>query len=286
MSGTAFALVLTAAVLHASWNVLAKRAQGGLGFIWLYFALAVAVYFPVAAVAYALQRPRFTTVDFIFIAGNGVLHLVYFILLQRGYRSGDLSLVYPLARGTGPLLSSVAAILAFGEHPSTLAVAGIGLIVIGIFLATGHPIALREPAGRVSIAYGIATGAAIAAYTLWDKHSVSALAISPIIYDFGGNLVRTLAMVPLVASRGREIAAAWRCHRREALGIAVLSPLAYLLVLWALITTPVSYVAPAREISILIGTVLGVRLFSEGYGATRIAAAALMLIGIAALAFG
>ena len=83
-------LVLVAALAHAFWNLLAKGAQGGAGFVWLYTVAA--------------------WVAFVFMAGSGALHSVYASLLQRGYRTGDLSLVYPLARGTGPLLSTIAAI--------------------------------------------------------------------------------------------------------------------------------------------------------------------------------
>jgi drug/metabolite transporter (DMT)-like permease len=96
--------------------------------------------------------------------------------------------------------------------------------------------------------------------------------------------VRTLLLTPLVAHRRGEILSAWREHRWEAIGISILSPLAYVLVLWALVTAPVSSVAPAREISIVFGTILGVRFFNEPAGGRRIAAAILMLAGIVAIA--
>ncbi len=290
MSPFTLALVVTAAVLHATWNVLAKRAGGGVAFIWLYFAVSLALYVPVVAIAYVLVKPHLTAIDWLFIAGNGVTHLIYFVLLQRGYRDGDLSVVYPLARGTGPLLSSLAAIVLLAERPGPFGITGLLLIVTGIFVGSGIGRA-RPAAGvarriRLSIAYGIATGVSIAIYTLWDKYSVSVLAISPVVYDFWGNAVRTLLMTPFVLGRGAEIRDAWRRFRREVFGIAVLSPMAYLLVLWALITTPVSLVAPAREISIVIGAILGVRLFNEPAGPRRIAAAALMFAGIVALSRG
>ncbi|MBD5654515.1 MAG: EamA family transporter, partial [Candidatus Eremiobacteraeota bacterium] len=158
----------------------------------------------------------------------------------------------------------------------------------GIFLGSGGSRAAHEDkkARRLSIVYGVATGASIAAYTLWDKYSVSTLAIAPIVYDFWGNVGRTIFVAPFVAARVPQIRDAWRRYRGEALGIAILSPVAYLLVLWALVTTPVSLVAPAREISIVIGAILGVRLFGEWGGRRRIASAGLMFCGIVALAFG
>ena len=285
MSPFALGLVLTAAVLHASWNVLAKRSGGGTPFIWLYFFVGVVIWIPVVIVATAIVHPKFTPLIVIFIAGNGVLHAVYFSLLQRGYRSGDLSVVYPLARGTGPLIASIVAILLFREHPDAIAMTGIACIVVGIFAITGGRALVRKDF-RLSIFYGLSTGLTIATYTLWDKYSVAVLLVNPIVYDYWGNFARTALMTPLVIHRRDEVLDAWRRHRWEALGIAALSPTAYLLVLWALITTPVSYVAPAREISILIGTFFGVRFFSESFGRLRLAAATLMFVGLVALAHG
>lgn len=286
MNSLALTLVLTAAVLHATWNLLAKRASGGAPFVFLYFIVSTVLYFPIALAVWLWHPRTFDAVDVVFVVGNGLLHTVYFLLLQRGYRIGDLSLVYPLARGTGPLLASIAAVLFFGERPSPIAMAGIAAIVFGVFMASGvHRV--REAQAVASVFYGIATGVLIAAYTLWDKHAMSALALNPILYDWGGNLVRTILMAPVAVKRREEVAAAWRKNRIEAFGISILSPLAYLLVLWALTWTPVSYVAPARELSILFGTIFGITLFKERRRAPqRAGAAALMVAGIAALAHG
>ena len=286
MNALALALVLTAAFLHACWNLLAKRAGGGSPFIFLYFALSTSIYAPVAAIVWFLWPRSFDLIDVIFIAGNGVLHTVYFITLQRGYRFGDLSLVYPLARGTGPLLASIAAISFFGERPSPIAMAGIVAIVAGVFLASGvHRV--RDRAAVISIWYGLATGVLIAVYTLWDKHAMTALALSPILYDWGGGFARLLFITPLIKGRWNEVADGWRRHRFEAFGIAILSPLAYLLVLWALTWTPVSYVAPARELSIMFGAIFGITIFRErDRAAARMSGAGLMVLGIAALARG
>jgi len=287
LSALTFGLILVAALLHATWNVLAKRARGGVAFIWLCFAVSVVAYLPVVVVAYVLLRPRLGPIDAVFIVGNGIIHIAYFLLLQRGYRDGDLSLIYPLARGSGPLLSSIAAVVIFAERPSLLACIGIALVVAGIFIGSAGPAAQAGArANRISIAYGLATGASIAAYTLWDKYSVSTLAISPIVYDYWGNAVRTLLLMPLALTKRAELRETWKRVRSEIVGIAVLSPLAYLLILWALIAAPVSVVAPAREISIVFGAVLGVRLFGEAAGRRRVAAAVVIFAGIAALARG
>jgi drug/metabolite transporter (DMT)-like permease len=286
MTPFALALILAAALMHASWNVLAKRSGGGIPFIFLYFFLSLVIWIPAMLIATAIVHPTFTPLIVTFMIGNGVLHAIYFTLLQRGYRIGDLSLVYPLARGTGPLVATIAAVVLFGERPGLVASLGIACLVVGIFVIGAGPRMLSRRDVSASIGYGIATGCAIAVYTLWDKYAVALVLINPIVYDWWGNFARTAIMSPLVARRGGEVLRAWRNHRWEALGIAVLSPAAYLLILWALITTPVSYVAPAREISIVIGTFFGIRLFSEGFGGRRTAAAGLMFAGIVALALG
>ena len=134
--------------------------------------------------------------------------------------------------------------------------------------------------------WALVTGALICAYTLWDKHAVDALALPALFYDWAGGLVMSAALLPLAARRPDAIAAAWRDHRGEALVIAVLAPLAYILVLTALATTPVSYVAPAREVSILIGAMLGAKLLGEGGIRRRLPAAAAIVAGVVALAVG
>jgi drug/metabolite transporter (DMT)-like permease len=288
MTPAVLALVLTAAVLHATWNVLAKRAQAAdtVAFVWLTTALSMVVYLPVVAawlIVVPLRHP-ITAAGFAFIAGTAVIHSAYFLLLQRGYRVGDLSLVYPLARGTGPLLASIAAVLFLGERPGAAGWFGIAAIVGGIFVATGARLNVRR--ARASVGYGLATGATIAAYTLWDKHAVSALAIVPVVYEVGHFCVQTLLMAPLVLRGARRAALAptWRTYRTELLGVAVLSPLGYILVLFALVVAPVSVVAPAREVSIVFGALLGARLFAEGDARLRVAGALLILAGIVALA--
>ncbi|MGH7717139.1 MAG: EamA family transporter, partial [Vulcanimicrobiaceae bacterium] len=204
MNALALGLVLTAAVLHATWNLLAKRSSGGAPFIWLYFAISTVVYAPIAVAVWVLWPRTFTVIDILFIVGNGVLHTIYFITLQRGYRVGELSVVYPLARGTGPLLASTIAILFFGERPTPLAIAGIIVIVAGVFLASGLN-RMRNAAVRTSVFYGLATGVSIAIYTLWDKHAMTALALSPILYDWGGIVARLLLMTPVAVKRWSEV---------------------------------------------------------------------------------
>ena len=282
--------MLVSGFLHAVWNLLAKRASAdasGPAFVWLYSALSTVIFAPLAAGVF-VGGERLGAVGLLFVFGTGALHIGYFILLQKGYQVGDLSVVYPLARGTGPLLASGAAILLLGERAGPVAWAGILLIVGGVFLLA------REPGGggrsprerRLGVVFGLLTGAFIAAYTLWDKHAVGGLSLSPVLYYWGSLLVQTIVLLPVALRRREEIQGAWRARWPEALGVAVLSPVAYLLVLTALVFAPVSRVAPAREIGILFGTLLGGGLLEERDLGRRLLASLCMVLGIVALAAG
>jgi drug/metabolite transporter (DMT)-like permease len=280
----ALALILVAAVMHATWNLLAKHAGGGAEFVWLFSVLAAAIYAPFVLAVLIVQRPRIGAIEVIFLVGSALLQMAYFLLLQKGYSLGDLSLVYPLARGTGPLIATIAAIALFGERPSPIAVTGTLLIGGGIWILAGSPLGRRSSGVQSAVVFALLTGATIAAYTLWDKQAVGVLRIPPLLQDWCGTSGQSLLLAPYLLLRRRpQVRAEWRAHRREALGIALLSPLAYLLVLIALTFTAVSYVAPAREISILFGTVMGTRLLAEGHGRRRLVGAGTMVLGIAAL---
>jgi drug/metabolite transporter (DMT)-like permease len=282
----ALALISAAAFIHASWNFLAKRASGHATFTWLFAVLSAVFYAPLAGAAIFFWDARIGWMEVGFMAGSAALHTAYFVLLNQGYHTGDLSLVYPLARGTGPLLSSIAAILFLGERPTVVASAGALLVITGVLVLTSNPEQLRRAGARMAVQYALVTGAFIAAYTIWDKQAVSRFALSPILLDWGANVGRAVLLTPLALRHRDKVRLEWQNHRREAIGVALLVPLAYILVLTALAFTPVTYVAPAREISILFGTAMGTRLLAEGDAARRLLGAAAMVIGIIALALG
>jgi drug/metabolite transporter (DMT)-like permease len=288
MTAFALALVLIAAVLHATWNLCAKRAGGGLPFVWLVGVIICGGYIPVLIGYCATHDVRLSGRQLAWIFGSGVLKTGYSLFLQRGYRTGDFSLIYPLARGTGPLLSTLAAIAILGERPSLLAIAGGLVIIAAIFVLTDGARLFHEDRAhlRNAINYGIASGVFIASYTIWDKTGVHDLGIPPIVYD-GGTAFCVLAFVtPFALPRWAEVVRHWREHRRYAFGQALLSPIAYVLVLTAMAFTPVSYIAPAREVSIVIGAFIGAKYLKEADGRRRIGAALAMAAGVIALALG
>ena len=178
MSPVVLALVVTAAFAHAAWNFLAKGAQGGAAFTWLASVAGAVIYLPALVIVLAVGPGRLGWLAIGLMAGSGALHAVYFIALQRGYASGDLSIVYPLGRGTGALLATTGAIVLLGERPSALAVAGAGIIVLAVFSLIARP---QEP-GAVTASgsrFALLTGVAIASYTLWDKNAVGPGGLTP-----------------------------------------------------------------------------------------------------------
>ena len=204
--------------------------------------------------------------------------------MQAGYRSSDLSLVYPIARGFGPLLSFVGAVLLLGEQPSALSGLGLVLIVSGILLVAGLT---REPhrAPRKGIFFGLLTGMFIASYTLNDGWAVKVLAISPFIVDFTGNVARILVLSPF-AWRGRfEVMREARVYAGPVAVVSVLGPIGYILVLFAMRIAPISHIAPARELATLAGAYMGSRLLSEQTTPERIIGAVCIVVGVVSLSF-
>jgi drug/metabolite transporter (DMT)-like permease len=284
MTALALGLVLAAAVIHATWNYLLKRSGGGVVFVWLFGVLSAAIYAPLAAAVIWWQQPQFGWAHYSLMIASAVLHMGYYLLLDRGYRGGDLSVVYPLARGTGPLITMLCAVLLLNEQPGVLAVGGALLIGGAAFLLTGDPRRLRRSGSHHAVGYALLTGCTIAAYTLVDKVAVAVWLIPPLVQDWATNVGRAVLMAPLALKTRAEIAPTWRRAKKDLIAIAVLCPLAYILVLTAMVFTPVSYIAPAREVSILIGALMGAHLLREGDLRRRAFAASAMVLGIVCLA--
>jgi drug/metabolite transporter (DMT)-like permease len=283
MSGLALCLILISALFHATWNYISKKVCGGPIFIWMFSGIATLIYLPFMLYTLVSSKIDWGLPSLLIILCSACLHLTYFILLDKGYKIGDLSVIYPLARGTGPLLSLVIAVSFLKERPTLLAICGALFIVIGTVIIAGNSFTLSGPNSRNSILYALLCGVSIASYTISDKLAVSTLMIPPLLMDWCTNFGRFLLLTPYASNKRNQVKELWTRHKRETTAVAVLSPLAYILVLTAMVFSPVSYIAPAREISILIGTIMGVKLLSEGSMRIRLAGAAMMVAGLAAL---
>ena len=287
MTTAAFLLVFTSAFCHASWNFLLKRSDHKTAFLFSLGTVSFAVFLIPAVVATSIEG--IGTRGLMFGVVTALLHGVYGLSLSRGYQMGDLSTVYPISRGMGPALIPLAAVIFLGERTSLTAGFGIALVVLGVYAinieAGGlgdlvRPLrALNRPATRIALL----TGALIATYSLWDKAALDDL--SPLTLNQFAMAGHALILAPIALRHGgRAVRHEWRERRGSILAAGVLAPLAYVLVLVALTTSRISYVAPVREVGIVIGAMLGVMLLGEGYGRWRIAGSLTILAGVLTLA--
>ena len=293
MPASALALVLLAGLIHASWNIAAKKAGGDARFAAFTGFVLMVFWAPLGLWLGWQQVPAWGATEWSFIAVSGVLHLVYYLTLLRGYRKADLTVVYPLARGSGPLLSTLVAIVVLGEQISALGGLGVAGVVGGVFLIAGGPALLRaahDPAQRARVhtglRYGLLTGVFIASYTVVDGYAVKVLLMSPILIDYFGNFVRLGFVLPAVLRDVPAAARLWRQQWKYALLVGIISPVSYVLVLYAMQVAPLSAVAPAREVSMLFAALIGGQLLGEGERLQRFMGAGLIGAGVMALALG
>lgn len=278
MDPIVLALVLAAAVLHASWNALVKSG----GDPWVRLALAngvgsacAAAMVPFVGVPDAAAWP--------FILGSIAVHQVYFAFLALQYRFGDLSHVYPISRGTAPLLVAVTAYVFAGETLSPAGMAAVGIICAAILSLTfdrGWKIA---PGKGTWFALG--TSLTIAVYTLIDGLGGRSTAnvVDYIVYMF---LLNALPFGLLVMfMRRHALAPTFRLHWKTGAIGGVLSYAAYGLVIWAMSLTPMTYVSALRETSVILAALIGTRILKEPFGAHRIAAACCVAAGVVLLQF-
>ncbi len=294
---SALALVVLAGLLHACWNIAAKKAGGDVRFATFSGLIMIVLWAPVGVWFGWHALPGWGSAQWLLLAASAVLHTIYFLVLLRGYRVADLTVVYPLARGSGPLLSSAVAVLLFGEHLSLLGALGIGGVVLGVFfIAGGQRLLRRATTGgltaseaariRAGVGWGLLTGAFIAGYTVVDGYGVKFLAMSPILLDYLGSWLRTAITLPALLADRPAAVRLWRQQWKYAGVVAVASPVAYVLVLYAMQIAPLSHVAPAREVSMLFAALIGGQLLGEGDRLARLAGAALIAVGVLALGLG
>lgn len=287
MSLLTLLLVVLASLVHATWNLLSKKAaSAGPAFVFSYTFVATALYLPWAAYLVLTEGMPWGLPMVLCILASGVLHLAYSLFLQRGYQVADLSVVYPVARGTGPLISTLAAFLLLGEPVTGYGVVGLIAVVFGIVLIStrGRLSMLAQPEARVGVRWGGLTGSMIAGYTVVDAYAVKVVGIHPVVLDWFGNLVRLVALLPFVLRYRSQSLQRMRGQWGLALAVGALSPLSYILVLWALrLGAPLSVVAPAREMSMMVGVMMGMVILREQVGFWRTLGCALVVFGVIAL---
>ena len=281
MSLGALALVVCAAGLHAGWNAMAKRGGDPVVFLWLATLASTVALLPFGL--WPLLAAGLPAAAVPFVIATIVLHAFYFYALGRAYAGGAYSLVYPVARGLGVALVPIVALLVFEERLSPLGTLGIALVVGGIVALHVLP-AGGGPFGRVAgaaLLWPIVTGLTIATYSLVDKAGVARLHPVPYMLLLEGGCA--VLGLPLLGLRGVAVRRELR-HWPTIVLAAVMSTLAYTLVLFAFGLSKTGYVVAARELSIVLSAVIGSLWLREGSLGPRLAGAAIVLAGVVCIA--
>jgi drug/metabolite transporter (DMT)-like permease len=271
LSAAALGLTLAAAALHAGWNVLLAGARDVRAATAVALGLSVALFAPVAL---ATWRVDLAAVPW--VAASAGLELAYFLLLTAAYTRSDVSLVYPIARGSAPVLVLAAGVIV-GIESSAAQAAGVLVVGAGVLLVRG----VRASADARSVALALAIGATIAGYTLVDKQGLEHAAVVPYLELV---LAPVAAAVLILEARARRLVAVRAAVGRRTVVAAVASFGAYALVLAALTRAPAAAVAAVRETSILFAVALGAGVLRERVGAVRAVGAALVVVGVALIA--
>ena len=288
MSGIAMAIVLASAVLHAGWNFLLKKSERKIVFIWWFLLFSGIFYLPMFL--YYVPQVSIPVRGWYCIVATGLLHGVYFWCMGGAYQRGDLSLVYPLARGSGPLFIPIFAMILLREDISGLGMAGIALIVVGIYcahLCSFSGTAFLEPfraLRRGASLWALFTGLAIASYSIVDKVGVGL--VYPPVYIYLMFLISFLTITPWILVRERRLLMPeWRRRKGSIAAVGFLSGFTYLMILFALTMSKVSYVAAVREVSIVLSAVFGIVWLGEKNGLQKLVGAVFITLGVVAIGF-
>jgi drug/metabolite transporter (DMT)-like permease len=285
MSWFALLLVLLSACLHVFQHVALKRARDRTSFIWWMWLCASVLFLPVA-VAYWQAVP---VLAWLILLGSAIFEALYYTAMAKAYQTGELSTVYPLARGTAPLFIVGWSLLFFQEQLTLGGVAGIALIVIGLSVINLRRLsdwrALWRSLGEAAARWALLAGLCISCYTTMDKAGVKLLA--PLLYTWLTMTLTVLWLTPgtLHAVGWQGLLTEWRAARWSIVLAGFTAMAAYMLVLYVMkLGTPASYVGATREISVVLGAVTGIVFLHEPGTLWRIGGSALIAAGVGTIA--
>ena len=289
MSALALLLVLTAALVHATWNYFLKKANATRPFWWLVYIITAIITVPALFLYDPDSLKNITPIGWLVIALSAPIHVIYGQVLQIGYKKSDYSIVYPTARGTGPLITVLSAVLILGDRPSFWGWIGI-ILILGAIVLLAMPQKTDKNTQslriRSGIFWGALTGCFIAGYSFCDAWAVQqTTGLTPMSFYFPSIAVRALVFAPFIImhanwkQESKEILTTPRLQKALAV-VTVGSPLAYILVLYAMTMAPLAYVAPSREVGMMIGVVLGGLLLKEKLSTTRLMGVIGMTLGV------
>ena len=288
MTALSLALVLLSAIFHATWNYLLKRSNNPEIFTW-WMQVSISLSMIPLAVILAWRYP-IVYPGWWFVLATTLLHVLYFIFLARGYKGADLSVVYPIARGIGPALVPVLGVLVIKETVAPMAIAGIVAVIVGIYTVYwwGHirqilqdPLKILKESGT---RYALLAGLSIASFSVVDK--VGVRSVSPFLYMYLMSLGTALFLVPymLKVHGTRAMLTEWRSNPGSIVAAGGLAFLAYGLILSAFQLSRVSYVAPAREVGIVMAVLLGILVLKEPFGRGRVLGSSFIVTGLILIA--
>lgn len=288
MTSDLFIFVLLSAILHAIWNFVARRNAGNLTIFWWSLWISCVLLLPfVAGVATAQGIHEFQVMlqtGAFFILTTGIIHSFYFLLLARAYEHGEISVIYPVARGSGIGLTGFLGWLLLGESLALIGIIGICLICFGI-LSMGASVIRQKNFAKQGFGSALGVGATIVSYSLVDKVGVSF--VHPIVYIFGMFLLSAILITPIVVLRDRgrlfhQLIETWR----PIMLISVGSTGAYLMILFAMTVGEVGYIVALREFAVVIGAVLGVVFLKERITLLKVGSVLMIVFGLILIRFG
>jgi drug/metabolite transporter (DMT)-like permease len=273
-------LLLLSAALHAVWNLLVKRSNDKQVFLWLALTISLlALLFP-----FIFFSKPFPAVGWLYIVPSALLEAFYFVLLGNAYSQGDLSLVYPLARGSAPVFVLLFASFFLGERVTWGGAVGIACVTLGIYILhiKGPNLRtllapFRSFAERPSL-LAILTGLTIASYSVVDKAAMGH--VDPLTYLYLVFLVTCILLAPVMLRKRQALAIEWHKQRVSIVAVGTMSAAGFLLVLVALTSTQVSYVTPVREISVVFGALLGGIVLREAFAFAKVLGSVVIFAGV------
>jgi drug/metabolite transporter (DMT)-like permease len=273
---TTLAIVLAAAVIHAIWNMLVAGARDNQATLAVATAVGVVVAAPLAVLRWHVDSAAWP-----FIIASSIAELIYFWLLTTAYSRAELSLVYPIARGTAPVLVLIISVGVLGATSSIAQAAGVALVGLGVLLVRG---VRRGSAARWSdVGLALAVAVSIATYTLIDKQGIQHA--DPVTYVVLILTLPAVAGLAYVTARGGTKRVRAAISARSVVG-GVFSISAYGLILFALTMAPAAAVAATREVSVVFAAILGAVFLHERVGASRLVGSVVVVIGIALVVLG
>lgn len=280
MTMLVISLVVMSALLHAFWNLIAKKVSGGIYFAWLLWLCSTLMLTPFAIweLTHGNYPEGILPIFLIFL--SSLMHAGYFLMLQKSYMYGDLSIVYPVTRGLGPIVSVVLAIIILNERPAFPSVLGTLIITAGALLLVGRIRLYSKKEIGLSMSYSFITSLFIGGYLITDKLAVDVVRFSPLLFSWSYELGRTAIIFPVVSKNFEKVISEIGIYSRQILSMALLGTTSYLLILFAMKYGPLSYIAPARTLGIVFGTILGGVFLKEREMHRRILASSVIVAGL------